>query len=135
MNKMNGVDVLIQNKKYTLCGYESDEYLQKIATYINNKYDELKVKNFFRTLDSDMKSILMQINIADDYYKLQGKLKDLENVNDSNCEELYNIKHDAIALQEKLDQANRQIEQLKSELHEAQKEIIRLEAERKDKKA
>jgi len=128
MNKMNGVDVLIQSKRYTLCGYESDEYLQKIATYINYKYDELKVKDFFRNLDLDMKNILMQINIADDYYKIQGKLKELENINENNCEELYNIKHDVIALQTKLDEANKQIEQLKSELNEAQKEIIRLKA-------
>ena len=128
MNKMNGVDVLIQSKRYTLCGYESDEYLQKIATYINYKYDELKVKDFFRNLDLDMKNILMQINIADDYYKVQGKLKELENINENNCEELYNIKHDVIALQTKLDEANKQIEQLKSELNEAQKEIIRLKA-------
>ena len=128
MKKMNGVDVLIQSKRYTLCGYESDEYLQKIATYINNKHDELKVKDFFRNLDLDMKNILMQINIADDYYKVQGKLKELENTYENNCEELYNIKHDVIALQTKLDEANRQIEQLKSELNEAQKEIIRLKA-------
>ena len=132
---MNGVEVIIQNKRYTLCGYESDEYLQKIASYINNKYSELKVRDSYRTLDLDMKNILMQINIADDYFKIQSKVKELESMNESNSEELYNIKHDAITLQARLEEANKQIDQLKNELNEAQKIIIRLEAERKDKKA
>lgn len=135
MNKMNGVEVIIQNKRYTLCGYESDEYLQKIASYINNKYSELKVRDSYRTLDLDMKNILMQINIADDYFKIQSKVKELESMNETNSEELYNIKHDAITLQARLEEANKQIDQLKNELNEAQKIIIRLEAERKDKKA
>ena len=132
---MNGVEVIIQNKRYTLCGYESDEYLQKIASYINNKYSELKVRDSYRTLDLDMKNILMQINIADDYFKIQSKVKELESMNETNSEELYNIKHDAITLQARLEEANKQIDQLKNELNEAQKIIIRLEAERKDKKA
>ncbi len=33
-------EVLIGGKVYTLCGYESEEYLQKVASYINNKLAE-----------------------------------------------------------------------------------------------
>lgn len=35
------IQVLIGGKIYTLSGYESEEYLQKIALYINNKMEEM----------------------------------------------------------------------------------------------
>lgn len=35
------IQVLIGGKIYTLSGYESEEYLQKIALYINNKMEEI----------------------------------------------------------------------------------------------
>ena len=37
MNTKNDVEVIINGKQYTLSGYESSEYLQKIATHINEK--------------------------------------------------------------------------------------------------
>ena len=42
MDKKNNVEVIINNKIYTICGFESEEYLQKIASYINVKYNDLK---------------------------------------------------------------------------------------------
>ena len=44
MKNMNDTDVLIDGRKYTICGFESDEYLQKIASYINHKFNEFKKK-------------------------------------------------------------------------------------------
>ena len=37
----NTTQVLIGGKIITLSGYESEEYLQKVASYINNKIAEL----------------------------------------------------------------------------------------------
>ena len=37
----NTTQVLIGGKIMTLSGYESEEYLQKVAYYINNKMTEL----------------------------------------------------------------------------------------------
>lgn len=42
MSSKNRAEVLIGGKIYTLSGYESEEYLQKVATYINNKLAEFK---------------------------------------------------------------------------------------------
>ena len=33
-------EVIIGGKVFTLSGYESEEYLQKVASYINNKINE-----------------------------------------------------------------------------------------------
>ena len=37
MSSKNSTKVLIGGKIYTLGGYESEEYLQKVAAYLNNK--------------------------------------------------------------------------------------------------
>ena len=35
-------EVIIDGKVYTLSGYESEEYLQKIASYLNGKIAEFR---------------------------------------------------------------------------------------------
>jgi len=77
MNK-NYTEVTIDGKTYTLGGYENDEYLQTIATYINTKISELKKSENYRRQSSDYKKILLDLNIADDYYKLRERLVRLE---------------------------------------------------------
>ncbi|CUH93184.1 cell division protein ZapA [Herbinix luporum] len=132
MNKFNDIEVIINNKRYTLSGYESEEYLQRVASYINNKHNEFKNKDAFKFLDSELKNILIQINIADDYYKEKEKLKELEEESNEKSNEIFNLKHELIAASTKLQSAEQEIESLKNELSEAQKKIIRLETELQD---
>ena len=40
MAEKTDTEVLIGGRVFTLSGYESEEYLQKIALYINNKVSE-----------------------------------------------------------------------------------------------
>lgn len=133
MNKMNNIEVIINNKRYTLRGYESEEYLQKVASYINNKHQEFKKQDFYKMLDSEMKSILMEINIADDYFKIRNQIKEIENENESKGNEIFELKHELISAQTKLEVSANEIEALKKELNEAQKNMIRLETELMDK--
>ena len=51
--------VVIGGKVYTLSGYEGEEYLQKIALYINNKIAELNEMPNYKRLNSDMQKILV----------------------------------------------------------------------------
>ena len=37
----NFTEVLIGGKVFNLGGFESEEYLQKVSTYLNHKIDEL----------------------------------------------------------------------------------------------
>lgn len=134
MNKKNDVEVIINNKRYILCGYESGEYLQKVASYINNKHVEFKSKDFYRTLDSDMRSILMQINIADDYFKALSQIKEMEEDSTSKSDDIYEMKHQVIAAQTQLEESLREFEKLKTEYQESQKKIVKLETELEDSK-
>jgi cell division protein ZapA len=132
MNKYHDIEVIINNKRYTLSGYESEEYLQKIASYINGKHAEFRNKDAYKFLDSELKNILMQINIADDYYKTRDKIKELEKENEAKSNEIFDIKHELISAQTKLDSAQKEIEELKKDLYEYQKRIVRLETELND---
>lgn len=129
MNTMTDVEVIINNKRFTLSGYESPEYMQKVATYINNKYAEFKKKESYNKLDDYFKNVLLEINIADDYFKALHKLDEKEEENKEKSNELYNMRHEVIMAQSKLEAMNKELDELKNDYNEAQKKIIRLETE------
>ena len=62
----------------TLSGYESEEYLQKVASYINNKLAEYNRVESFRRQPADIQNILVELNIADDYFKAKKQIEELE---------------------------------------------------------
>ena len=63
----NRVDVRIAGKDYTLVGVESDEYIQRIAMYIDKKMIEIMRIN--SKLSTSMAAVLTAVNVADDYVK------------------------------------------------------------------
>ena len=63
----NKVDVRIGGKDYTLVGVESEEYMQRVALYIDKKINEIMRVN--SKLSTSMASVLTAINVADDYFK------------------------------------------------------------------
>lgn len=129
MNTKNDVEVVINGKQYTLSGYESSEYLQKIATHINDKYAELKKEDGYAQLDIDMKNTFLAINLSDDYYKAQKALDSLQSEKDDLEKEIFNIKHDMIAMKAQLEEKEKEIETLKKEKIDAEHKVIRLETE------
>ena len=46
MSAKTNAEVVIDGKVYTLSGYENEEYLQKVAAYINNKIAEFDIQLF-----------------------------------------------------------------------------------------
>lgn len=129
MNTKNDIEVLINNKKYVLCGYESEEYLQKVASYINNKYMEFRLKGDFNRLEPDMKNILIEINLADDYFKVQKQASEFEENLEQKSNEIFDMKHEVISAETKLETLQNEIKKLKEDYDEAQKKIIKLETE------
>ncbi|MBR4726118.1 MAG: cell division protein ZapA [Lachnospiraceae bacterium] len=127
--KRNDTEVFINNKKYTLSGFESEEYLQKVAGYINSKISELKTLESYRNLDNEMKTVLLEINLADDYFKVKRRFDDSENDSDSKSSEIYQLKHEIMSLNSRLEKTNKEIEKLRENIVEEQKKNVRLETE------
>ncbi len=124
-------EVVIGGKVYTLSGYESEEYLQKVASYINGKISEISQNAAYSRLPIDMQNILLNINVADDYFKAQGDAKLLEEDIDAKEKDLYNLKRELIAAQMKLENTEKAYKSLQAEKEEASRKIIQLETELK----
>ena len=129
MNTKNDVEVIINGKQYTLSGYESSEYLQKIATHINDKYAQFKQNDGYTKLDAEMKNILLAINLSDEYYKAQQSAEELQRENEDLEKEIFNMKQDMIAMKTQIEDREKEIEELKQEKTEAEHKLIRLETE------
>ena len=129
MSSKNKTEVLIDGKIYTLSGYESEEYLQRVATYINNKLAELKKLDGYARLSQELKSILLELNVADDYFKAQNQVEMVEEELAQKDQELYDLKHELISTQIKLEDAAKELEALKEQATEYQKQIVKLETE------
>lgn len=121
-------EVIIGGKVLTLSGYESEEYLQKVASYLNNKMMEYSKIDSFRRQPVDMQNILMQLNITDDYFKAKKQLQSLEEEMEAKEKEMYDLKHQLIAAQMKLESIEKNLKNVQKELDEAEKKVIRLEA-------
>lgn len=135
MSAKTDTEVIIGGKVFTLSGYESEEYLQKVASYINNKMAEYNKVDAFRRQPLDKQSVLLQLNIADDYFKAKKQINLLEEELASKEKELYDLKHELIASQIKLENTEKNVKNLQSEVSEHTKKIIRLETELGGKKA
>ncbi|MCR4778326.1 MAG: cell division protein ZapA [Lachnospiraceae bacterium] len=110
MNMMNDLEVIINNKRYTISGYESEEYLQKIASYLNSKYSDFKTKEGYNHLDLDLRNVLMQINLADDYFKMSENSKNLEAELEKKDKEMFELKHNLVSIQKKLEELTEKYE-------------------------
>ena len=129
MNTKNDVEVIINGKQYTLSGYESSEYLQKIANHINDKIAEFKEQDGYLRLDTEMKNILLAINLSDEYYKALKDSNDIKKENEEMEKEIFDIKHEMLTMQSELDKANEQNKKLAEERQAAKDLVIRLETE------
>ncbi|MCI7042713.1 MAG: cell division protein ZapA [Lachnospiraceae bacterium] len=131
MSVKTDTEVIIGGKVFTLSGYESEEYLQKVASYINNKMAEYNKVDSFRRQPLDTQNVLLQLNIADDYFKAKKQISLLEEEIQGKEKELYNLKHELIAAQIKLENTEKNIKSLQSEVNESARKIVRLETELK----
>jgi len=110
-------EVIIGGKVFTLSGYESEEYLQKVASYINNKVNEYNKIDGFRRQPLDTQSVLLQLNIADDYFKAKKQIAILEEELQAKEKELYDLKHELVSTQMLLGNAEKQAKELQKELN------------------
>ena len=119
--------VIIGGKVLTLRGSESEEYLQRVAAYINGKIAEYsKIDSYIRQ-SADLQAILLELNIADDYFKAKKQVEILQEELDGKDKELYDAKHNLITTQIKLKSMDETLRDLQKENNENQKKIIKLE--------
>ncbi len=133
MSSKTDTEVIIGGKGFTLSGDESEDYLQKVASYINNKVIEYGKVDSFRRQPLETQGVLLQLNIADDYFKAKKQISILEEELQAKEKELYDLKHELISSQIKLESAEEKVKNLTHEQNDNAKKIVRLETELKKK--
>ena len=127
----NKVDIpVINNKVYTLSGYEGEDYLQNVATYINSKISECKASDQYRRMNTEYQGVLLALNIADDYFKAKNKADSMVSEDGNKEQQLYDLRHEVIEAQIKHESALKMIEEYKEQINALQRKIIQLEAEK-----
>lgn len=69
----NYTEVIIDGKVFTLSGFESEEYLQQVSTYLNHKISECASSEGYGRQSAETRNILLALNIADDYLKKRSR--------------------------------------------------------------
>ena len=82
--------VKICGKEYVMAGYESEEYIHRVAIYVDRKMAELKGQ--YVNLNPNTLSVLTAINVADDLLKLQEQFDALSHECQNLNEELKKAK-------------------------------------------
>ena len=134
MPAKNEAEVAIGGKVITLSGYESREYIQKVAAYLDNKLDEHKKMESYNRLPLEFQNIMIQLNIADEFFKAKNMADTLKGDLESKDKEIYDLKHELITLQAKAEKQAEEIAQLKKDAQEYESMIIGLEAQKDTKK-
>ena len=115
MSAKTSAEVLIGGKIYTLSGYESEDYLQRVANYINGKINEFDEMDQFRRFPGEMKATLVQLNIADDYFKAREQAEKLDWDVKEKEKEIYELKHELISLRIKAESSEKAATELERE--------------------
>lgn len=129
MATKNTAQVLIGGKIITLSGYESKEYLQKVASYMNNKLAELSELPGYSRQPMETKHTLLSLNIADDYFKAKKQAEVYEQDLQLKDKEMYDLKHELISLQVQIENSKKEEVSIDEEKARLEGKIAELEKE------
>ena len=126
----NTAQVIIGGKIITLGGYESEEYFQKVASYMNNKISELSAMPGYSRQPMETKHTLLSLNITDDYFKAKKQVEIYEQDLQQKDQEMYDLKHELVSSRMQIEEAQKQaqmaVEQkkvLEAKVSELEKEL------------
>lgn len=125
-------EVLIGGKVYTLSGFEGEEYLQKVSSYLNHKITECTNSEGYRKQSADTRNVLLALNIADDYFKAKDRVEKLEQDLEIKEKELYDLKHELISVQIKAETSEKTVKELEAQNKELQLNKSKLESALED---
>ena len=117
---MNKIKVIICGEVLTLKSRENDEYIFKLATYVDQKLSNTIAKSTRAAVDERIRTILTALNVADDYFKSQIALENLQKK-----QKTYDL--DAMQLHEEIENITKERDDLLEEIEALRDVIAKLE--------
>lgn len=111
---MNVVTVRINGVEYNLKGEEKEEYLHKVASYVDKKIKNIIDAN--NKLSTASAAVLSAINVVDDMFKIQEKYLNIKNEYDE-------AEHNDVYLKEQVESFKKQIKHLEEYNEELQQKV------------
>ena len=102
MSALNKVNVVIGGEIITLISNENEEYMQKLARYIDIKLTEIKSMKSNASINERTRTLFFAVNVADDYFKTLEKLRFLEGEHEKYILELGRMQEENYLLTEKI---------------------------------
>ena len=78
--------------------------------------EECAQSDSYRKQSADARSVLLALNVADDYFKARKQVEELTEELEAKDKELYDIKHELIAAQIKMESKDKMIKDYQKEL-------------------
>lgn len=125
----NTAQVVIGGKIITLGGYESEEYFQKVASYMNNKISELSEMPGYSRQPMETKHTLLSLNITDDYFKAKKQAEIFEQDLQQKDQEMYDLKHELISLRMQLEELQKSAKETQDQKSLLEGKVTELEKE------
>ena len=88
--------------------YTRWSYFKNLNEHLSKKINEYSKIESFKKQSAEMQNFLLQLNIADDYFKAKKQISLLEEEIQRKEKELYDLKHDLISSQIKMENMGKQ---------------------------
>ena len=114
----NKVDIVIGGKVLTIRSEESAEHVQRIAMYVSQKIDMLKAKNLSAVVDERLRTLLIALNIADDYFKVKDQFIAQEVINQNLATAAEKLEKENIVLKSQVQKLQSNLDKVTDEFEE-----------------
>jgi len=112
----NKIDVVICGEVITLKSNEEEAHLQRIARYIDRKLAELTATNANASINERIRTLLIALNVADDYFKASDSLARTNAMQEKYVNELARMQQEYTLLKEKFYELQGELTHTKAEL-------------------
>ncbi len=123
MEQNNCVEVVIDGEVYKLISSETEDHIQKVANYINKKISDVYKNCTSPTINTQMKFLILTINVADDYIKLQNNHSGLIKENEKEFSEKNMVESENHILRQKVKIMQAELDAANDELKKARREL------------
>lgn len=110
VHKKNRVSVRIMGQEYKLVSDEPLDYMQKVASYVDEKMMEIAKSN--KKLSTAMIAVLTSLNVADEYFKLLEEQSTMEKQGNLPTGDFDELHHQIKSMNDELEQRNRDYEKM-----------------------
>ena len=107
----------------------TEEYFQKVASYMNNKIAELSEMPGYSRQPMETKHTLLSLNITDDYFKAKKQAEIFEQDLQQKDQEMYELKHELISLRMKIEEAEKKQQEAVQQRNVLEGKVKELEQE------